>query len=221
MTNKAHFIDDEIYDYVLAHSLREDTLLAQLREETASMESSVMQIAPDQGQFMALLARLVNARNAIEVGVYTGYSSLCVARALPDDGRLLCCDVNEEWTAVARRYWKAAGVDERIELVLAPAAQTLQQRVDGGEAGSYDFAFVDADKESYDTYFEQCLQLLRPGGLIVFDNVLWSGRVLNPDTDDPDTRAFQALNKKLHNDSRVDISLLPVADGLFLARKRG
>ncbi len=214
------FVDGKIYDYVLAHSLREDSLLAQLRAETAGMEMAVMQIAPDQGQFMALLAKLVNARKAIEVGVYTGYSSLCVARALPEDGRLLCCDVSDEWTAVARRYWKAAGVDERIELVLAPAAQTLGKRIADGEAGDYDFAFIDADKESYDTYFEQCLQLLRPGGLIVFDNVLWSGDVLDPDTTDPETRAFQALNEKLHTDPRVDISLLPVADGLFLARKR-
>ena len=184
------------------------------------MEMSVMQIAPDQGQFMALLAKLVNARNAIEVGVYTGYSSLCVARALPDDGKLLCCDISDEWTSVARRYWKAAGVDQRIELVLAPAAKTLQQRIDNGEAGNYDFAFIDADKESYDTYFEQCLVLLRTGGLIVFDNVLWSGDVLKQDTGDAETLAFQALNKKLHTDERVDISLLPVADGLFLARKR-
>ncbi|MBT8143692.1 MAG: class I SAM-dependent methyltransferase [Gammaproteobacteria bacterium] len=220
MSSGSNFVDDRIYDYILSVSLREDDILRELREETSSMAMAVMQIAPDQGQFMALLAQLVNAQNAIEIGVFTGYSSLCVARALPPDGKLLCCDVSEEWTAVAQRYWQRAGVEEKIELVLQPATQTLQQRIADGERGVYDFAFVDADKENYDNYFELCLELLRPGGLIVFDNVLWSGDVLDTSTDDPETVAFQKLNAKLHHDPRVDISLLPVADGLYLARKR-
>ncbi|MDH3647313.1 MAG: class I SAM-dependent methyltransferase [Gammaproteobacteria bacterium] len=220
MSTKANFLDAELYDYLLSVSVYEDELLTQLREETAQLPMSVMQIAPDQGQFMALLIRLMGVRAAIEVGVFTGYSSLCIARALPADGRLLCCDVSEEWTAIARRYWDAAGVAERIELVLAPASETLRSRIEAGDAGRYDFAFIDADKESYDDYFECCLELLRPGGLMLFDNVLWSGRVMRAAEEDAETQALHAFNVKLHGDERVDISLLPVADGLFLARKR-
>lgn len=220
MSRNSNFLADDLYSYLLGVSVRDDPLLARLREETASMPMAVMQIAPDQGQFMALLVRLIDARKAIEVGVFTGYSSLCVARALPPDGHLLCCDVDEHWTAVAQRYWREAGVDDRIELVLAPASETLARRLDDGAAGSYDFAFIDADKTSYDDYYEKCLRLLRPGGLIVLDNVLWSGRVMDADSDDADARALRALNRKLHADDRVDIALLPVADGLFLARKR-
>jgi len=220
MSTEANFIAADLYNYLVSISVREDALLKQLREETAKLPKSVMQISPDQGQFMALLIRLIGARTAIEVGVFTGYSSLCVARALPVDGRLLCCDVSEEWTSVARRYWDAAGVADRIELVLAPAAETLGLRIRNGEAGRYDFAFIDADKESYDRYFELCLELVRPGGLLVFDNVLWSGEVMDDESDDPEVCALQALNRKLYRDERVDISLLPLADGLFLARKR-
>ncbi|MDH3589428.1 MAG: class I SAM-dependent methyltransferase [Gammaproteobacteria bacterium] len=220
MSTKANFIAADLYSYLLSVSVREDNLLKQLREETAQLPESVMQISPDQGQFMALLVRLMGARTAIEVGVFTGYSSLCVARALPAEGRLLCCDVSEEWTSIARRYWDTAGVADRIELVLAPAIETLRSRIRNGEAGRYDFAFIDADKESYDQYFELCLELIRPGGLLVFDNVLWSGEVMDNDSDDPEVRSLQALNRKLHRDERVDISLLPLADGLFLARKR-
>lgn len=218
MSNKANFISDELYAYILSVSSREDAVLGRLRAETAKLPMANMQIAPDQGQFLALLAS--GARRAIEVGVFTGYSSISIARALPDDGHLLCCDVDEDWTAIARRFWHEAGVAERIELVLAPASETLQSRLDAGEGESYDFAFVDADKESYDDYYEKCLQLLRPGGLIVFDNVLWSGDVLDANTCDAETRALQALNRKLHTDERVDVSLIPVADGLYLARKR-
>lgn len=220
MSNKANFISDELYDYILRVSLREDELLARLRAETAAMPMASMQIAPDQGQLLALLVRLTGARRALEVGVFTGYSSLCIARALPTDGYLLACDIDPDWTAIARRYWEEAGVADRIDLVLGPASQTLRRRVEGGETASYDFAFVDADKESYDDYYEQCLLLLRSGGLIVFDNVLWSGDVLDDDTDDAETRALQALNRKLHRDERVDAALIPVADGLYLARKR-
>lgn len=220
MSNKANFLDDALYEYILSVSLRDDPLLAKLRAETAAMPMAVMQIAPDQGQLMALLVRLIGARRAIEVGVFTGYSSLCIARALPADGHLLCCDIDEDYTAVARRYWAEAGVSERVELVLAPATDTLQARIDDGDGASYDFAFVDADKESYDDYYEQCLRLLRPGGLLVFDNVLWSGDVIDSAARDAETRALRALNRKLHHDERVDVSLIPVADGLYLARKR-
>lgn len=221
MSRNSNFLADDLYQYLLGVSLRDDPLLARLRDETESMPMAAMQIAPDQGQFMALLVRLIGARKAVEVGVFTGYSSLCIARALPDDGQLLCCDVDADWTSVAQRYWREAGVEKRIELVLAPAAETLQRRLDDGEAGAYDFAFIDADKPNYDDYYEKCLRLLRPGGLVVLDNVLWSGRVMQTESDDEETRALRALNEKLHDDQRVDISLLPVADGLFLARKKG
>ena len=220
MSTKANFIDADLYDYILSVSVRDDPLLQRLQDETAQQEMAVMQIAPDQGQFLALLIQLLGVRNAIEVGVFTGYSSLCVARALPDDGRLLCCDVSREWTDIARRYWDAAGVTDRIELVLAPAIETLRSRIEADQAGQYDFAFIDADKESYDDYFECCLELLRPGGLIVFDNVLWSGRVMHAADEDAETRALDALNRKLQQDQRVDISLVPMADGLYLVRKR-
>ncbi|MBT8135526.1 MAG: class I SAM-dependent methyltransferase, partial [Gammaproteobacteria bacterium] len=219
MSRKANFLDEPLYDYLVSVSVREDELLARLRAETAPMQMATMQIAPDQGQLMALLASLTGARRAIEVGVFTGYSSICVARTLPSDGHLLCCDVSKEWTSIAQRYWKEAGVADRIELVLAPASETLQRRLDAGAAGSYDFAFIDADKENYDNYYELCLQLLRRGGLLVLDNVLWSGRVMNADKEDAETQALHALNQKLHADERVDVSLLPVADGLYLARK--
>ena len=179
-----------------------------------------MQIAPEQGQFMQMLVRLSGARRAIEVGVFTGYSSLAVMLAMPEDGRLLALDVSEEYTAVARRHWQAAGVAGRIELVIAPAAETLDARLAGGEAARYDFAFIDADKTSYLAYYERLLKLLRPGGLIVVDNTLWSGRVADPEERDADTRALRAFNDALHRDPRVDLALLPVGDGLTLARLR-
>jgi caffeoyl-CoA O-methyltransferase len=179
-----------------------------------------MQIGPEQGQLMGLLARLVGAKRCIEIGVFTGYSSLAVALALPEDGRILACDVSEEWTAIARRFWREAGVEHKIELKLQPATRTLEQLLAAGEAGRYDFAFIDADKPSYDTYYELLLQLLRPGGLIALDNTLWSGHVADPNNRDPNTVALRALNDKLHRDERVDLSLLPVGDGLTLARKR-
>jgi len=190
-----------------------------LREATRTHPRAGMQIAPEQGQLMALLVKLLGARRTIEVGVFTGYSALAVALALPDDGRILACDVSDEYTRVAREYWRRAGVAHRIELVLAPAAQTLAARIDAGESGRYDFAFIDADKTGYDGYYEQCLQLLRPGGLIAIDNVLWQGAVARP-ADSDDTRALQALNAKLHRDERIDLAMLPIADGVTLARKR-
>ncbi|MGH8528566.1 MAG: class I SAM-dependent methyltransferase [Nevskiales bacterium] len=220
MSTKTFGLPDAVYQYLCAVSLREPPLLAQLREETARDRMSRMQIAPEQGQFMQLLVKLVGARRCIEVGVYTGYSSLCTAMALPDDGTLLACDVSDEWTRIARRYWVAAGVANKITLKLAPALETLDAELATGQDGRYDFAFIDADKTNYLNYYERCLQLLRPGGLIVVDNVLWSGRVADASVQDEDTRALRAFNARLTEDARVDLSLVPIADGLTLARKR-
>jgi caffeoyl-CoA O-methyltransferase len=213
-------MDDQLYDYLLEASLREPPLLARLREETAKMPLSVMQISPDQGQFMALLVELIGARQTLELGTFTGYSSLCVALALPDDGKVIACDVNEDTTAVARRYWKEAGVDHKIELRLAPALQTLDELIAAGAAGSFDFAFIDADKGNYPAYYEKCLELLRPGGLIAVDNVLWGGAVADPTDRSDDTEAIRAFNAKLRDDKRVSLSLVAIGDGLNLARKR-
>ncbi len=212
-------LDEALYRYLLSHSLREHPAQTALREATRTLAHAGMQIGPEQGQFMALLAKLIGARRAIEVGVFTGYSALSVALALPDDGRLLACDISAEYTAVGRPHWKAAGVAHKIELVIAPALATLDARLAAGGAGQHDFAFIDADKTGYDAYYERCLRLLRPGGLIAIDNVLWGGSVARP-ARDADTAALQALNSKLHGDTRVDISLLPIGDGLTLARKR-
>jgi predicted O-methyltransferase YrrM len=220
MTDRRLHITDEIHRYLVAHSVREPEVLARLRAATASLPQAQMQIGPEQGQLMGLLARLVGAKRCIEIGVFTGYSSLAVALALPEDGRILACDVSEEWTAIARRFWREAGVEHKIELKLQPATRTLEQLLAAGESGRYDFAFIDADKPSYDTYYELLLQLLRPGGLIALDNTLWSGHVADPNNRDPNTVALRALNDKLHQDERVDLSLLPVGDGLTLARKR-
>lgn len=213
-------LDDRLYDYLLSVSLREPEILRRLREETAALPDAVMQIAPEQGQFMRLLVELIGARQAIEVGVFTGYSSLSVALALPADGRLVACDVSEEWTAIARRYWAEAGVADRIELRLAPALETLDALLAAGEVEIFDLAFIDADKTGYAAYYERILALLRPGGLVLIDNVLWSGKVVDPAVDDEDTRALRAFNAMLHADERVSLSMLPVADGLTLARKR-
>jgi caffeoyl-CoA O-methyltransferase len=220
MTKRSISLTDSLYDYLLAVSLREPEVLRRLRDETANLPESRMQIAPEQGQFMALLARLTGARRCIEVGVFTGYSSLAVALALPDDGRIVACDVSDEWTAVARRYWAAAGVAHKIDLRVAPALETLRALLADGAAGSYDFVFLDADKENYLRYYELALELLRPGGLIATDNTLWSGRVIDPANGEPSTVALRQFNERLHRDERVDLSLLPIGDGLTLARKR-
>jgi predicted O-methyltransferase YrrM len=219
MRRKTIGLDDALYDYVVATTLRDDDILARLREETAKLEWGRMQIAPEQGQFMAMLTRLVGARKAIEVGVFTGYSGLSVARALPDDGKLIACDVSEEWTAIARRYWKEAGVDGKIDLHLALATETLDTLIAEGGAGTYDIAFIDADKSNYDAYYERCLTLLRPGGLIMIDNVLWGGSVIDDSDQSEDTVAIRALNAKVGKDDRVSCVILPVGDGLTLARK--
>jgi caffeoyl-CoA O-methyltransferase len=219
MNTRTITLDDRTYRYLVDHSVREHAVLAELREATATHKHSGMQIAPDQAQFMALLAKLVGARRAIEVGVFTGYSSLAIALALPADGKILACDISDEYTQVARKYWKKAGVEKKIELVLAPAAETLAARIAAGEAGTYDFAFIDADKTGYDGYYEQCSTLLRPGGLICVDNVLWSGAVARKATD-ADTKALQAFNDKVHKDERVDLAMVAVGDGVTLVRKR-
>ena len=220
MTNRSISLTESLYEYLLAVSLREPDLLRRLREETAALPNARVQIAPEQGQFMALLVRLMGARRCLEVGVFTGYSSLAVALALPGDGRIVACDVSEDWTTVARRYWAAAGVAQKIDLRLAPALETLTGLLSAGEAGSFDFAFLDADKENYPAYYELLLELVRPGGLIVVDNTLWSGRVADPANREASTVALRRFNEQLHRDGRIDLSLVPIGDGLTLVRKR-
>ena len=219
MTNRTLNIDDHLYQYILDVSLREHPVLADLREVTRSQPRAGMQISPEQGQFMALLIKLIGASQTLEIGVFTGYSALATALALPPDGRIVACDINAEFTDIGRRHWEKAGVADKIDLRLAPATETLDGLIAEGRSGSFDFAFIDADKTSYDAYYERCLQLLRVGGLIAIDNVLWDGDVARP-AQDADTAALQALNIKLHTDERVDLSLLTIADGLTLARKR-
>jgi caffeoyl-CoA O-methyltransferase len=220
MANKTIGLSDELAAYVVAVGTREPDVLARLREETAAIPQHGMQVAPEQGAFLALLVELIGARRCLEVGTFTGYSSTAVALALPDEGRLVCCDVSEEWTSLARKYWAEAGVAGKIDLRIAPATETLDQLLADGQESTYDFAFVDADKRGYDGYYERVLRLLRPGGLIALDNTLWGGAVLDQDPEDEDTRAIQALNAKLALDERVTLCLLPVADGVTLARRR-
>jgi predicted O-methyltransferase YrrM len=222
MSRRTLNLDERLYDYVLDVSLREHTELAALREATRTHPRAGMQIAPEQGQFLALLVKLLGARRTIEIGVFTGYSALAVALALPDDGRILACDISDEYTSAARPYWQRAGVAHKIELAIAPALATLDARLAAGEADRYDFAFIDADKTNYDAYCERCLRLVRAGGLIAFDNTLWGGRVAAPAGSkvDDDTAALQALNRKLRDDARIDLSLLQLGDGLTLARRR-
>ncbi|NPU92531.1 MAG: SAM-dependent methyltransferase [Gammaproteobacteria bacterium] len=220
MSNTSALDLQALYPYLLANSVREDSLLQRLQDETARDPLARMQIAPEQGQFMELIARLIGARRIIEIGTFTGYSSICLARALPDDGQLLCCDIDEHWTGIAQRYWEEAGLSHRIHLRLAPALDTLDALLRDGQHKSFDLVFIDADKENYDAYYERSLQLLGPGGLIIFDNMLWSGQVADESVQDIDTVALRALNLKLKGDQRVDISLLPMADGITLARKR-
>ncbi len=213
-------LDNQLYNYLLSVSLREPEILLKLRQETASHPRSGMQISPEQGQFMSLLVQLIGAKKTLEVGVFTGYSSLSVALALPADGQIIACDVSEEFTAIARQYWQQAGVVDKIDLRLAPALETLDQLLATEQGETFDFAFIDADKENYDGYYERSLQLVRPGGLIAIDNVLWSGQVANPQIQDASTQAIRALNEKLRYDERVTLSLVPIADGLTLAIKR-
>ena len=214
-------LTDALRDYVLHEGLRESDAASGLRAETLSATRwHVMQISPEQGAFMAQLVRLIGARNTIEVGTFTGYSALVVAEALPPDGRVVACDVSEEWTAIGRPFWDRAGVADKIDLRLRPALETLDALLAAGEAGAFDFAFIDADKANYDAYYERCLQLLRPGGVVGIDNVLWGGRVADPIAADEDTRAIRALNAKIRGDARVDSAMLPIGDGFTLAIKR-
>jgi caffeoyl-CoA O-methyltransferase len=219
MSRRTLDVDDVLYRSVLQTSIREHPAQAALRAETAAHPHAGMQISPEQGQFMALLVRLIGARRAVEIGVFTGYSALSVALALPDEGRLLACDLSHAYTRIGQPYWQQAGVAHKIELRLAPAIETLDAQLAAGAAGLFDFAFIDADKSGYDAYYERCLELLRPGGLIAIDNTLWGGSVARP-AKDADTLALQRLNEKLHGDERIDLSLLPIGDGLTLARKR-
>ena len=221
MSSRTIRMTDAVDAYLRRVSVRETAVQRRLREETAALDAAGMQISPEQGQLMRMLAGLVGARRAIEVGVFTGYSALSVALALPDDGELVACDVNEEWTAIARRYWSEAGVASKIRLRLAPALETLDALVREGRAGEFDMAFIDADKTSYALYYERCLALLRPGGLVLVDNVLWGGSVADDDDRSEDTVALRAFNDRLGDDSRIELCMLPVGDGLTIARKLG
>lgn len=220
MSNRTLVIDDHLYQYLLKHSVRETPVMRELRELTLKHEMARMQIAPEQGQFMALLVELLAAGKIIEIGTFTGYSALCMAQAMRSGGRLVCCDLNEEWTAIGLPFWQRAGVRGRIDLRIAPALETLAGLIESGETGSFDIAFIDADKTNYSNYYERCLELLRPGGLMMCDNTLWSGSVADPANHDEDTVALREFNNLLHEDPRVSISLIPIGDGLTLARKR-
>jgi predicted O-methyltransferase YrrM len=220
MSNKTIGIPDQLYEYLLEVGVREPDVLRRLRDETAALPQHGMQIAPEQGAFMAMLVRLMGARRCIEVGTFTGYSSTVVAMAMPSDGTLLCCDVSTEWTDIARRYWAEAGVDDKIELRIGPAVKTLDSLLTDEQPASYDFAFVDADKSGYGAYYERLIELVRPGGLIAFDNVFYGGEVVDDTTNDDGLAMIKQLNRSLATDDRVDISMVPLADGLTLARKR-
>jgi caffeoyl-CoA O-methyltransferase len=219
MSTKTLQLTDELHAYLLRATVSEPDVLRELREETARLPNAQMQISPEQGQFMTLLCELIGARRAIEIGTFTGYSSICVASALPDDGKLIACDVSDEWTRVARRYWARAGVDKKIDLRHAPALDTLDALIADGQSGTIDFAFIDADKATYGHYYDRCLTLLRPGGLMALDNALRDGRVVDSEQD-ADTIVISKLNERVRDDDRVTSSLVPIGDGLLLARKR-
>lgn len=219
MTKQTLGLGTDLYNYLLRNSLREVEILSELRQETAKLPMSIMQISPEQGQFMALLIKILGAKKTLDIGVFTGYSSLVVALSLPDYGKIIACDISEEYTSMARIYWQRAGVADKIDLQLAPALETLDKLLAAGEAGTFDFAFIDADKANYENYYERSLELVRPGGLIAVDNVLWSGRVADPEIQDNQTSKIRAFNQKVHQDSRITLSLVPIADGLTLARK--
>lgn len=220
MSNQTIGLDPQLYDYLLKASLRESEVLGQLRRATAEHPQARMQISPEQGQFMALLVQLIGAVKTLEIGVFTGYSALAVASVLPAEGRLVACDISEEYVAIAQTYWQKAQVAHKIDLRIAPALETLEALIANGESGSFDFAFIDADKRSYDHYYERSLQLVRSGGLIAIDNTLWYGQVADPDRQDPRTQAIRALNEKVRDDDRVVSSLVPIGDGLLLAMKQ-
>ncbi len=220
MSTRSLGLDDGLYNYLLSVSLREPPLFARLRERTRSMPEAGMQISPEQGQFLQLLIKLTGARKTLEIGTFTGYSALSVASVLPADGKLVACDVSDEFTSVGRPFWKEAGVADKIDLRISPAVETLDDLIVQGETESFDFAFIDADKTNYENYYERCLQLIRSGGLIAIDNVLWDGAVADARDKSEDTEAIRRLNAKLKNDERIDLSLVPIGDGLTLAWKR-
>ena len=220
MTHKTIALTSELYGYLLKNSCREPELFQQLRQETAQLKQAKMQIAPDQGQFMALLVKLINAKKALEIGVFTGYSALWVASGLPEDGKLVACEINETWACIAQDCWRRAGFSDKIELRLGPALVTLEQLIAKGEEETFDFVFIDADKENQEHYYELALKLTRPGGLILLDNVLWYGKVADSSVNDKTTQLIRQLTAKLHTDTRVDISLIAIGDGLLLARKQ-
>jgi predicted O-methyltransferase YrrM len=219
MARRSLELDDRLYEYLVQFGTRESDLLKDLRAETAKLPGAGMQIGPEQGAFMGLLVELIGVKRALEIGTFTGYSSLCIAGALPADGKLICCDVSEEYTRVARDYWRRAGLESKIELRLGPAVATLDALIEAS-VPEFDFAFIDADKTNYGNYYERALKLVRPGGLIAIDNVLWGGDVAKPEENDEDTQAIRAVNEKVRNDERVTLALAPIGDGLTLARKR-
>jgi caffeoyl-CoA O-methyltransferase len=219
MARRSLELDDRLYDYLVQFGTRESDLLKDLRNETAKMPGAGMQIGPEQGAFMGLLVELIGAKRALEIGTFTGYSSLCIAGALPADGKLICCDVSEEYTKVARNYWRRAGLESKIELRIGPAVATLDALI-AADIAPFDFAFIDADKTNYGNYYDRVMKLVRPGGLIAIDNVLWGGDVAKPEENDEDTQAIRALNERVRNDERVTLALAPIGDGLTLARKR-
>jgi predicted O-methyltransferase YrrM len=220
MTRRTNYLGDELYRYLVDVSVREPDVLRRLREETAALPNANMQIGPEQGQFMALLVELIGAQHTLEIGTFTGYSALAVAMALPFDGRVIACDLSEEWTSVGRPFWEEAGQAHKIEVRLGPALDTLDGLIAEGKEGYYDFAFIDADKTAYPAYFERCLQLVRRGGLIAIDNTLWEGKVVDAEVMDDDTEAIRSFNAALREDHRVSLSLVPIGDGLTLAKKR-
>jgi predicted O-methyltransferase YrrM len=221
MSDRSIGLSDSLHQYLLANSVREPEILAQLRTETDRHPLANMQISPEQGQLMGLLVQLIGAKKCLEIGVFTGYSSLSVALNLPEDGRIIACDVSDEFTSIARKYWQAAGVSDKIDLQIAPALNTLDRLLANGEAGTFDFAFIDADKNNYSAYYDRCFELVRQGGLILVDNVLWYGRVVDPDmNDDNRTRSIKQINQQIYHDDRVQISLIPIGDGLTIARKK-
>ena len=221
MNHKTLNLSDDLYNYLVSVSVTESEVLKQLRKKTAEDDlTRIMQITPDQGRLMAFIIELIGARRTIEVGVSTGYSSLVTAMALPDDGEIIACDINRDYTAIAEQFWEAAEVSHKIDLRIAPAIETLNELVKADMINTFDFAFIDADKINYDNYYEACLKLIRPGGVVILDNVLWGGSVIDESAQDADTQAIRKINKKLLNDKRVSITMLPVADGLTLAMKR-
>ena len=220
MSSSTIGLNNELRKYMLDVSFRDDEILRQLREETLTLKEAQMQISPEQGAFLSILTKILNAKKTLDIGVFTGYSSLVVARELPDDGSVVACDTSIEWTSIAKKYWKLAGVDNKVGLHLAPARETLEKLIEDGQASTYDFSFIDADKINYQSYYEYSLTLVKPGGIIAVDNVLWSGQVIDEYDSEPATRAIRSFNEKLYQDDRVSISMVPIGDGLTLAYKK-